>query len=405
MTSRRFAGPLLAVLLLLAAAACSGLPWFGGSSPSATSSAYPAPPKDTPVEIKAIWEAWNTLVNEHADRDQIDRQKLKEGAIKGMLGVLDDPFTSYLDPETYRLEGASFTGNFEGIGAEVTFTNSRPIIVAPLPDSPAKAAGIRPGDVILAIDGVTTEGKSLQDAILRIRGPKGTSVTIQLRHLGESDPFEVTIVRGVIGVTSVFSNMMEGSIGYIRLAAFNGNSNDDLTKVLKEMKGQGVAGIVLDLRNNPGGLVSSVVDVASNFLDKGLVLYELDGKGRRTDLQVHGNPLMPDLPLVLLVNRFSASGSEVLAGALQDHGRATVVGTRTFGKGSVNLLRGLSDGGGLYFTFAHWYTPNGHLIAGQGLQPDVEVPGNPGPRGDPQLDQAVVLLKERMPVAAPTASK
>jgi carboxyl-terminal processing protease len=397
-------GVLFLALLLVAAVGLScNSPTAGSPGPQSgtpTPNLYPSPPKDAPTEVKAIWEVWNTLVNEHVDKDKLDHQKLKEAAIQGMLDLVNDPHTSYLNPETYHLEAGGFSGGFEGIGAEVTFRNNRPIIVAPLPNSPAKAAGLRPGDIILTIDGVSTEGKSLADAILRIRGPKGTSVTLQVRHLGATDPVEVTITRGVISLQSVSSNVLEENIGYVRIEAFNSNTNESLTEILKEMKAQGVVGIVLDLRDNPGGLVSSTVDVASQFLREGLVLYEITGRGTRTNLEVKGNPLIPDTPLVVLVNRFSASGSEVLAGALQDQGRALLVGTRTFGKGSVNLLRGLSDGGGIYYSYARWYTPKGRLIDGDGLQPDVEVPGNPGPRGDPQLDKAVELIKERLPVAA-----
>jgi len=395
---------LFLALLLVAAVGLSCSPPAAGSpapqSETPTPELYPSPPKDAPTEVKAIWEVWNTLVNEHVDRDKIDRQKLKEAAIKGMLDLVNDPHTSYLSPETYRLEAGGFTGGFEGIGAEVTFRNGRPIIVAPLPNSPAKAAGLRPGDIILTIDGVSTEGKSLADAILHIRGPKGTSVTLEVRHLGETEPVAITIIRGVIPLESVFSNVLEGNIGYVRIGAFNSNTNASLTGILKEMKAKGVVGIVLDLRDNPGGLVSSTVDVASQFLREGLVLYEVDARGRRTDHEVKGNPLLPDTPLVVIVNRFSASGSEVLAGALQDQGRALLVGTRTFGKGSVNLLKGLSDGGGIYYCFAHWYTPKGRLIEGDGLQPDVEAPGNPGPKGDPQMDKALEIIKERLPVTA-----
>ena len=365
-----------------------------GTSDSGTvSTPYPSPPEDAPEEIKAIWEVWSVLVNEHVVRGDLDLQELKEAAIQGMLDLVDDPYTSYLNPDIFRLESGSFSGSFEGIGAEVTLRRGLPVIVSPLPNTPAEQAGVRPGDVILAVDGVSTEGKSLQDAILRIRGPRGTSVTLTVRHFGQSELVDITIVRGEITIESVYTNIMDDNIGYVNLRAFNENTDRVLLVGLEAMKEQGVTGIVLDLRNNPGGLVSSTVDVASHFLIEGLVLYEVNGRGERTNLEVRGDPLFPDIPLVVLVNRFSASGSEVLAGALQDHDRAQLVGTRTFGKGAVNLLRRLSDGGGLNFTFANWFTPDGRLIEGDGLEPDFVVPGNPGPEGDPQLDKAVELIK------------
>jgi carboxyl-terminal processing protease len=222
-----------------------------------------------------------------------------------------------------------------------------------------------------------------------------------VRHLGELAPVEITIVRGVITLQSVYSNIRDDGIGYIALQSFTNNTNESLTEILKEMKQQGVSGIILDVRNNPGGLVSTTVDVASQFLEEGLVMFEVDGVGKRTDRPVRGDALLPDIPLVVLVNSLSGSGSEVLAGALQDHGRALLVGTTTYGKGSVNLLRRLSDGGGLYFTLARWHTPNGRLIEGDGLEPDVQVAGIPGPDGDPQAEKALELLQEQIARAGP----
>ena len=400
MRARSLALLIVVALALGLATACTLAPGTdqakGPSDAAATPTAYPPPPDDTPADIKAIWEAWNILLNEHVDRGDLDPQKLKEAAIRAMLEVVSDPYTAYLDPDTYRMESQTFSGSLEGIGATITLSDRRLVIVAPLPNTPAEEAGILPGDVILAIDGVGTEGMSLQEAVLRVRGPRDTGVMLLVRHLGELAPVEITIVRGVITLQSVYSNIQDDGIGYIILQSFTDNTNESLTEILKEMKQQGVRGIILDVRNNPGGLVSTTVDVASQFLKEGLVMYEVDGVGKRTDRLVRGDALLPDIPLVILVNSLSGSGSEVLAGALQDHGRALLVGTTTFGKGSVNLLRRLSDGGGLYFTLARWHTPNGRLIEGDGLEPDVQVAGTPGPDGDPQAEKALELLKEQI---------
>lgn len=351
-------------------------------------------PEEVPKEFKALWEAYSILSREYVDKSKIQPDILARGAIKGMLEALQDPHTDYLSPERYRQESQDFQGAFSGIGAEVYLRNGR-IILNPMPGSPAERAGLRPGDAVLAVDGERTDGWSIMQAVGRIRGPKGTTVRLTILHLGETEPIEVSIVRDVIRLESVFMNMMSDGIAYIRITAFYENTEHSFVQKVQEARQKGAKGIVLDLRNNPGGYLSVAVNIASHFLKEGLVVYEVDGNGRRTDWRVRPGGIATDLPLVVLVNQFSASGSEVVAGALQDHGRARLVGTKTFGKGSVNLLRGLSDGGGLYYTYAHWYTPQGRLIEGQGLTPDVEVLAT-ARRGDPQLDRALDVLKESM---------
>lgn len=364
---------------------------FSNLAPSPTP--YPSPPNDAPTEMKAIWEVWNVLVNEHVSRADFSLDELKEAAIDGMLELVEDPYTSYLNPDVFQVESGSFKGRFEGIGAEVTLRNGLPVIIGPLPNTPAERAGVKAGDVILAIDGNPMNGKPLLESILLIRGPSGTPVTLTLLSLGQTKPVDITIVRGEIPIESVYSTILDGTIGYARLKAFNEDTERTLMKQLDQLGHQGLDGLILDLRNNPGGLVSATVEVASGFLTEGLVLYEVNGSDTRTDLEVTGSPKYPDLPLVLLVNGFSASGSEVLAGALQDHGRAEIVGSRTFGKGAVNLLRRLSDGGGLNFTFAKWYTPKGRMIEGDGLEPDFLIPGNSNLADDPQLNKAIDIIR------------
>jgi len=367
----------------------------GGPTPIPTMPPLPRPPPEAPEEFRSLWEAYQILRREYVDSGRLDPARLVEGAIKGMLETLEDPYTSYLTPEAYEIQSTDLSGQFEGIGATVELRNGR-LILNPLPGSPAERAGIRPGDTVLAVDGQSTEGWSLLEAVVRIRGPKGTVVRLTVKHVGEPEPEVVEVVRDVIRLQSVYYNRMREGFAYIRLTTFYQDTDEALTEVLRQALQEGVQGIVLDLRNNPGGLLESAVRVASLFLKRGLVLYEVDGQGRRRDWPVQRMPVGTDLPMVVLVNGFTASGAEVVAGALQDHGRAVLVGERTLGKGAVNLLRPLSNGGALYFSYAYWYTPKGRLIQFHGLEPDILVRQPPDVQGDPQLEQAVAVLKERI---------
>ncbi|MBI2164963.1 MAG: S41 family peptidase [Chloroflexi bacterium] len=356
-------------------------------------------PQDAPAEMRALWEIYSILLNEHADRAKLDPKELSEGAIQGLLKTLNDPHTSYIPPEDYQLEQEDIRGTFEGIGAEVTMRGGR-LIISPLPEGPAEQAGLKAGDAILEVNSEPTEGWSIRQAVLKIRGPKGSKVHLKVLHLGAAEPVEVDIVRDTIPLKSVFWNMMKDNIAYLRIRIFYGNTDDAVRQALREIRAKGASGIVLDLRDNPGGLLETTVNVTSEFIREGVVLSEVDGKGQQKEWRVRGGGLAVNLPLVVLVNSFSASGSEVLAGALQDYGRARLVGVKTFGKGSVNLFRRLSNGGGLYYSTAYWYTPNGRLIHQTGLEPDVEVKAIPGEQGDTQLVRAVEVLKKEMGITA-----
>jgi carboxyl-terminal processing protease len=248
------------------------------------------------------------------------------------------------------------------------------IIVSPIDGSPAKAAGIRAGDIVLEVDGESLEGIGLMEAVALIRGPKGSVVTLLVKHLGDLDPVEIEITRGVILLPSIYlRSEPDDRYAHIRVTDFYPNTVTQLKETLKEVIDDGAQGLILDLRNNPGGTLDSVVDVASQFLDGGLVLYQMDGNGNRIDYSVRKGGIALDIPTVVLVNEGSASSSEVLVGALQDRGRATIIGSTTYGKGSVNHMRRLSNGGGLYITIGYWYTPLGRLIQEDGLKPDILV--------------------------------
>jgi carboxyl-terminal processing protease len=323
----------------------------------------------TDSHLDVVKEAWDLIFRDYVDQSKLDATKLSQAAIKGMVEALDDPYTAYLDPEAYQLSTSNLQGKFEGIGATVGVRDKQIIIIAPVPDSPADKAGIRAGDIILGVDGESTEGLSLEEVVLRIRGLKGTSVRLTIQHQGEATPVELEIVRAEIELPSV-SFEMRGDIAYIRIYNFSERTDSELSPVLERLKQEGATGIVLDLRTNPGGLLETVVDVASHFLNEGVVVYVVDNEGKETSYPVQRTSVTTDLPLVVLTDNFSASGSEVLAGAIQDHKRGIVAGTRTYGKGSVNTLNKLQDGSGIYITIARWLTPNRRLIEGKGIEPD-----------------------------------
>jgi carboxyl-terminal processing protease len=321
--------------------------------------------------LDVVQQAWEIIFQDYVGKDELDAEALAQGAVRGMLEALDDPYTSYLDAEAYQLSLQELEGKFEGIGAYVAVRDDQIIILAPIADSPADKAGIRAGDIILEIDGQSTSDMSLAEAVLEVRGPQGTTVSLLVLHEGETEPELIEIIRAEIEVPSVQFEMME-EIAYVQITHFSERTAQELAPVIEGINQQ-AAGIVLDLRGNPGGLLNVVVDVTGFFLEEGMVLDVVDNEGNHDTYLVQPGGVTTDLPLVVLVDEYSASGSEVLAGALQDYGRATIAGAKTFGKGSVNILRQLDDGSGLYITNARWLTPLGRLIEGEGLYPDYEI--------------------------------
>jgi len=346
--------------------------------------------RELPDEFNVLYEVWDVLSQDYVDKEALEARtaELSQGAVKGLLEALDDPYTSYLDAETYGMEMSSLRGEFEGIGAEVTMEEGQLVVVAPIADAPAEKQGIRAGDKILEIDGESTSGTSLMEAVLRIRGPKGTPVRLLVLHEGESEPVEIEIIRAEIEMTSVSSKMYD-DIGYIKLSHFTHNTHRELRPVLKDMRRQETEAIILDLRTNPGGILQVVVDVAEEFLDGGVVLYEVDSSGERKEWKVESGGLAAEMSVVVLVDGHSASGSEVLAGALRDRNRAVIAGSQTFGKGSVTTFRLLEGGSALSITIRRWLTPNGHLIEGEGLTPDFELEQT----GEDLIEWAINYLK------------
>ena len=318
-------------------------------------------------------------------------EELSNLVIEAMLEELDDPYTFLLDKNEFSLYTENSRGHFGGIGARVDLLESRITIIEPMLGSPAEQSGVKPGDVVLTVDGESTLGWSLLEAVIRIRGPEGTKVILEIERKNTKYPIQIEIIRSVINLESVEWRIVNEDFVYIQIKTFANDTDEDLMNVLKEVENHQVKGIILDLRNNLGGLLSTTVNVASQFLDQGIVLYSIDGDGDRIDYEVTKTQTDTETPVIVIVNEFSASASEVLSGALQDHERAKLIGTKTFGKGSVNLPKRLGNGSALYFTIAHWYSPNGRLIEGEGLEPDLVVdnvhPENPDE--DPELDAAL----------------
>lgn len=385
--------PLLLALLVLAAAACGddGTPaavsdaapageTTAGDAPAASQVATPAgdlgdPSSNVPEDLKAIWEAWLLLNREYVDKDKLDPEAFTEAAIRGMVSVLEDTGTYYLPPRVASTMQEDIQGQFEGIGAHVNMNRAgKLLIVAPIDGSPAEEAGIRAGDIVLEVDGVSLEGLTLMESVSKIRGPRGTIVALLVLHLGAIDAVEIKVRRGLIPLTSVLLRSQPGDrFAHIRITDFYANTADQLKAKLKEVIDGGAEGLILDIRTNPGGILETTVEVTSQFLKEGLVLYSVDGNGNRIEYKVREGGIARDIPMVVLVNAFTASAPEIVAGALQDHNRAKVIGTNSFGKGSVNIPRTLSNGGAISITIRHWYTPLGRLIEGDGLTPDIEI--------------------------------
>ncbi|MFQ5894392.1 MAG: S41 family peptidase [Nitrospinota bacterium] len=352
-----------------------------GLSLAAGGYAQKAPARDEGYERLKTFAEVLSLVQENYV-EAVDQQKLIRGAIKGMLGTLD-PHTSYLPPEVYREMQVQTEGKFGGLGIEITIRDDLITVVAPIEGTPADRAGIKAGDKIIKVDGASTKKMNLQEAVRRMRGPRGSKVTITILRKGVPKPFDVVIVRDIIRVRSVRSRMLESQVGYVRIRNFHKSTGRELEESLRRLSQKPLRGLVLDLRNNPGGLLQQAIEVADKFLPGGqLVVYtkgRLPNQNHRFVSRGRGSFL--GFPMVVLVNAGSASASEIVAGALQDLARALILGEPTFGKGSVQTIVPLSDGSGLRLTTARYYTPKGRLIQEKGIQPDILVAAAPPPAG------------------------
>ncbi len=327
--------------------------------------------KELPEQFKIVNEAWAIINSDYVDSSEIDVTKISQGAVRGMIDGLGDRFSAYDDPESYRAELESFRGKFEGIGAYVGLNKDRAIVImSPMDNSPAKEAGLKPGDIIIKIDDEETTGISVNEAATRIKGPSGTRVKLQIFREGVDLPFDVELIRREIKIQTVSYDVRD-NIGYIKLSTFIATSDDDIYAAINELNQKGVEAFILDLQNNPGGLLETAVDIISQFQRGGTAVELRDKDGKTQNIPLRASRFATDLPLMILVNGGSASASEVVAGALQDSGRATLIGQETFGKGSAQVLRILSDGSAIRITNNRWLTPDGRLIDGVGLKPDV----------------------------------
>jgi carboxyl-terminal processing protease len=337
-----------------------------------------------------ISEAWNVISRDYVEPSKVNPDTLNQGAVRGMLQSLNDPYSAYLSPNDFKLEQSNLQGSFEGIGAQVSANrNNEIVIVAPLPESPAAAAGIKTGDIILAVEGVPTEGMSLTEVVMKIRGPAGTPVKLTILHGGDSAAVEIQVVRAKINSSSV-THSMKGNILYVKISSFDERTNDELQAALQSADLATSTGIIIDLRYNLGGLVNTVVNVASHFIKDGVIITMRDNQGKTDSKSVNPNGVFTDLPMVVLVNEYSASGSEVLAGALQDYHRATIAGVLTLGKGSYDSFYSLQDGSAIYLTIGRWLTPLGREIEGKGITPDYVLTQT----GDDEIQWAVDFLSK-----------
>jgi carboxyl-terminal processing protease len=396
----------LAVLILLAGT-CSASFIIGRLTAPRTSSAFSLLPvvtttaqSDTQALFAPFWEAWNIVHTQYITQPVNDEQ-LMQGAIRGMISSLGDEHSSYMDPVEYnQASTVLMQGEYEGIGAWVNTTVNKYLTInRPMPGSPAEKAGLKPGDQIIAIDGQDMTGISPEVARSRVIGPKGTTVRLTILREGETKPFDVEIHRASITVPTVETKMLDNKIAYISLYDFGEKTPQQLRDALTILMKQDPKGIILDVRNNLGGLLTTAIEVASEFIGDGTVMFEKYGNGQQETFTAQKGGLATKIPLVVLINQYSASASEIVAGAVQDRGRGSLVGVTSFGKGTVQVWSPLSNNqGAVRITVAQWMTPNGTNVTHVGLKPDVEVKMTEEDikaNRDPQLDKAVELLTQK----------
>jgi len=383
------------------------LPFGNTDAPPAISTVSPEQQSATPDELGTLfqpfWEAWNIVHEEYVDQP-VDDLALMQGAIRGMIEALGDDHSSYMDPKTFQDANESLSGEYEGIGAWVDTTADYLTIISPIPGSPADQAGMAPGDRIIAIDGEDLTGVDAELVRQRVLGPAGSTVVLTVAREGESEPLIFTITRDRIVVKSATGEMLENDIGYIQITTFGDKTTPELRAALEELMAQNPKGLIIDLRNNGGGYLQTSVEVASEFIGDGVILYEQYGDGERTTYRALKDGQATEIPLVVLINEGTASASEIVAGAIQDYGRGKLVGVTSYGKGSVqNWVPLTNNQGAVRVTIAKWLTPNERTIHGEGLIPDVEVERSNDDRQadlDPQLDKAIEVLLDELDSSA-----
>ena len=378
-----------AVFLLMLVSFCIGL-WSGKTT---------CPPQEVDgADMTLFWKTWNTLEDKFVDQGKIEPQKMVYGAIKGMVAALEDPYTSFFDPQDSKQFLEDTNGTFEGVGMEIGIKKGQLQVVSPIENSPAQKAGLKAGDIIVRIGDKPAVDMTTDEAVDLIRGPKGSEVTLSIYRDDWQETRDVKLTRDVIKVPSLKLEIRSDGIAYIQLYQFTEKAGDDFRAAAVDIINSGAKEIVLDVRNNPGGYLHIAQEISGWFLDKGkVVTHEDSGDGRdQEDYLSEGPSLLAKYPIVVLINGGSASASEILAGALRDNRNVKLVGTKSFGKGSVQQLVPFSDGSSLKVTIAKWLTPNGDQISEVGLTPDVEVkitPEDEEAGKDPQLDKAIEIVK------------
>jgi carboxyl-terminal processing protease len=355
------------------------------------------PPEE--VDFSLFWESWNILQEKYADKENLDVQKMIYGAISGMMGSLDDSYTVFLNPEDAKKFLEDAKGSFEGVGIEIAIKNNQLQVIAPLEGSPAQKAGLRSGDRIIEIDGESVFNMSIDEIVNRIRGPKGVEVILNIYREDWQETRNVEIVRQIIDIPSLKLEIREDNIAYLKLHHFSEKASYDFRQAAIEILGSPAEKIILDLRNNPGGYLEIAQEIAGWFLKKGQVVTIEDfGEGKeQKQILAKGNARLINYPIVVLINEGSASGSEILAGALRDNRGVKIIGQTSFGKGLVQELVRLKEGSALKITVAKWLTPKGELIIDKGLEPDVKIEitkEDYEEERDPQFDRALELIKE-----------
>lgn len=355
--------------------------------------------QNTPTQIKAdfapFWDAWDKVTSGYLERSKIDPQKLIYGAIAGMVNSLGDPYTVFLDPEQNREFELSLSGTYEGVGIEIDIRDKTLVVVAPIDGTPAQKAGVQAGDKILQIDGEDTSGMSIQDAVAKIRGERDTKIVLGLGRDGKK--LEVTITRAKIVIKSVEFEDLGDGMAKIKITRFGDNTFSEWSKAVNKFVATGYKKLIIDVRNNPGGRLDHSISIAGDFVNKGTtIVIEEEASGKQIPFKTENNLRLKGVKTVVLINKGSASASEIVAGALRDLLGVKLVGETTFGKGSIQKVEDLAAGAGLHITFAKWLTPKGTWVNQEGLKPDIKVKRTPEDvkaNRDPQLDKAKQLLR------------
>jgi carboxyl-terminal processing protease len=379
---------LIAALLVIAGAVGYS---FGHRSAIPSIAVSPASTKD----LGLFWTVWHKLSTDYLDKKALDDGQMLNGAIKGLVASLGDPYTVYLPAEENKQAKEDLNGSFEGVGIQLGYNkDNQLVVIAPLVDTPADQAGLKAGDLILKIEEKITQGMTLPEAVKLIRGPRNTKVRLTLLRPGIRDAFEVDLTRSTILVASVEVEF-KNNLAHLKLLLFGDRTEKEWRQAIAKIIAQKPRGVVLDLRNNPGGYLASAVFIASEFLPSGKIVSQEAQNGSKEDYSVNRQGQLTKIPLVVLINSGSASASEIVAGALQDHRRVKIVGEKSFGKGTIQEAEDLPGGAGLHITIARWLTPAGQSIDKQGIKPDIEVKNNQDtPNQDLQLEKAnEILLK------------